>query len=69
MKARDKDFNNMVDDPYLYCCGSTTLNAVEPDPEDGKIDVPLMPHRSPVMTVFAAIGMIAVGMWVYNKIA
>ena len=69
MKAKDKDFRNMVDDPYLYCCGSTTINAVEPDAEDSKIDVPLAVNTKPIMTIFAVIGVIATGMWAYNKIA
>lgn len=73
MRAKDKDFRNMVDDPYLYCCGGTSLNAVEPgedvaDPAPAVPDVPLKVRVRPIFDAFAVIGVIASASWLYKKL-
>lgn len=59
MKNKDKDFRNMVDDPFLYnyCCGSAMLGA------DGSQEAVIEKKKFPWMVV----GLVAAGIWAYFK--
>ena len=68
MKAKENEFRNMVDDPYLYkdCCGGVTVGA------DGSVDViKEKTLQNKAMAVIAGIvvlvGIVVTSNWVYNK--
>jgi len=66
MKTKDNDYRNMVDDPYLECCGGATLGA------DGSIDTVVPANNKKKVVVVASsivflVGLVVVSTYVYNK--
>jgi hypothetical protein len=61
---KDKDFRNMINDPYLYrnCCGGAMLGAT------GSADIAPPPAKTfTLSTVLMLVGLTAVGVYAFTK--
>lgn len=68
MKNKEKDFRNMVDDPYLYknCCGGVTMGA--DGSQDLVGDADLGGKAKKLLTgVVVLVGVVVTSTWAYNR--